>query len=104
MHKNSGIRSHLPEKPGVSDASFLARLSLFKTVSNFRGLRWTLKIDALPFISGGPLRLKKHAFTCFIYIYTHTHSNQMHARKLHMSIAAVISVGFYKCRSIQWCR
>lgn len=57
--ENSGVKNCLPEKPGVNDASFLARLSLFKTVSSFRGLRWTLKIDALPFISGGPLTLKE---------------------------------------------
>lgn len=80
MENNSGFRSHLPENPGVSDASFLARLSLFKTVSNFRGLRWTLKMDALPFISGGPLKQKTYGFI----FHTHIYSNWVCERKLQV--------------------
>lgn len=44
----------LPENPGVRAAIFLARASLSKSTSSFRGRRWTLKMDARPLISGGP--------------------------------------------------
>lgn len=53
--KTKCIKSlHMPEKPGVRAAIFLARFSLFKSTSSFSGLRWTLNIEALPLISGGP--------------------------------------------------
>lgn len=45
----------LPVKPGVNAASFLARFCASKLESNFRGLKCTRKIDALPLISGGPV-------------------------------------------------
>lgn len=45
---------HLPEKPGVRAAIFLAKASLFRSTSSFRGRRWTLKMDARPLISGRP--------------------------------------------------
>lgn len=41
-------------KPGVRAASFLAKLSEVKLESSFSGLMCTLKIEALPLISGGP--------------------------------------------------
>lgn len=44
----------LPENPGVRAAIFLARFSLSNSSFSFSGLRWTLNIDALPLISGGP--------------------------------------------------
>lgn len=44
----------LPVKPGVRAASFLAKLSEVKLESSFSGLMCTLKIEALPLISGGP--------------------------------------------------
>lgn len=44
----------LPVKPGVRAASFLAKLSEVKLESSFRGLMCTLKMEALPLISGGP--------------------------------------------------
>lgn len=43
-----------PENPGVSAAIFLARMSLSRSGSSFRGRRWTLKMDARPLMSGGP--------------------------------------------------
>lgn len=45
----------LPEKPGVRAAIFLASASLSNSASSFSGLRWTLNIEALPLISGGPV-------------------------------------------------
>lgn len=50
----------LPVKPGVSAASFLAKLSTSILESNFRGLKCTLKMDALPLISGGPVEKRKY--------------------------------------------
>lgn len=47
---------HSPVKPGVRAASFLARASLLRLSSNLSGRRWTLKIDDLPLMSGGPER------------------------------------------------
>lgn len=44
-----------PENPGVRAAIFLARASLSRLFSSFKGRRWTLKIDALPLMSGGPV-------------------------------------------------
>ena len=46
--------AHPPENPGVKDASFLASFSFSRVLSSFRGRRWTLKIEALPLMSGGP--------------------------------------------------
>lgn len=40
------------EKPGVNDVNFLARFYVLGIMFNFRGLNWTLKIEALPSISG----------------------------------------------------
>lgn len=47
---------HSPVKPGVRAASILARASLLRLSSNLSGRRWTLKIDDLPLMSGGPER------------------------------------------------
>ena len=47
---------HSPVKPGVRAASFFARASLLRLSSNLSGRRWTLKIDDLPLMSGGPER------------------------------------------------
>lgn len=45
----------LPVKPGVNAASFLAKVCASILESNFRGLKCTRKMDALPLISGGPV-------------------------------------------------
>ena len=50
-------RAHLPENPGVKDASLLASFSFSRVLSSFSGRRWTLKIEALPFMSGGPWKI-----------------------------------------------
>lgn len=50
---DSGL-PHSPENPGVKDASFLASFSFSRVLSSFSGRRCTLKIEALPFMSGGP--------------------------------------------------
>ena len=51
----SGIKSHTPVNPGVSAAIFLAKSVLSKSV--FRGCRCTLKMDALPLISGAGTKI-----------------------------------------------
>lgn len=55
----------LPVKRGVSAASFLAKASTSILESNFRCLKCTLKMDALPFMSGGPAEKTKQAFREF---------------------------------------
>lgn len=52
------IRSNCykPVNPGVEAAIFLERPSLSRLGSSLIGRRWTLKMDALPLMSGGPDR------------------------------------------------
>lgn len=52
----------LPVRSGVSAANFLDKASTFKLGSSFKGLRCTLKMDALSFIPGRPAdkRKKEH--------------------------------------------
>lgn len=52
---------HPPVKPGVSAASFLARVSLLRLSSSFSGRRWTLKMEDLPLMSGGPNEREREA-------------------------------------------
>lgn len=56
---------YVPEKPGVRAAIFLARDSLSSSASSFSGLRWTLNIEALPLISGGPAIIMQYTMVCF---------------------------------------
>lgn len=49
----------VPVNPGVAAAIFLARTSLSMLGSSLIGRRWTLKMDALPLMSGGPERKQK---------------------------------------------
>lgn len=47
---------NIPVNPGVAAAIFRARTSLSMLGSSLIGRRWTLKMDALPLMSGGPER------------------------------------------------
>lgn len=49
------IKSHIPVNPGVSAAIFLAKSVLSKSV--FSGCKCTLKMDALPLISGAGTKI-----------------------------------------------
>lgn len=55
--------------PGVAAAIFLARTSLSMLGSSLIGRRWTLKMDALPLMSGGPERKhqKEKTFKTFLH-------------------------------------
>lgn len=69
----------MPEKPGVRAAIFLARFSLFKSATSFSGLKWTLNIEALPLISGGPAIIVHYRkYTLPIEIYIIFYSARMH--------------------------
>lgn len=58
---------HSPVKPGVSTASFLARVSLLRLSSSFSGRRWTLKMEDLPLMSGGLMKEReRHGLLCLL--------------------------------------
>lgn len=67
----------LPVKPGVSAASFLAKASTSMLESNFRGLKCTLKMDALPLISGGPVEKRKQTYHEFYVKVQHWKSSNV---------------------------
>lgn len=59
----------LPVKPGVCADKFLDSASKFNWGSNFKGLRCTSKIDALPFIFGSSAMETKQAYCDFCHIF-----------------------------------
>lgn len=53
------MNAFLPVKPGVRAAKCLHKASTSTLGYNFKGLKCTLKMEALPFRSGGPAEKQK---------------------------------------------
>ena len=68
-------QAHSPVKPGVRAASFLDRASLLRLPSSLSGRKWTLKIEDLPLISGGPNKEKE----AYKIMFSELLGNEMHA-------------------------
>lgn len=62
MASSNTEQLNLPVKPGVAAAIFLASPSLSIAGSSLMGRKCTLKMDALPLMSGGP-----ETWTCIVF-------------------------------------